>query len=100
MTEGDGPFQRRLKLERRESTVTSKATNIFFLVILLGTMFPAEAFAYLDPGTGSLLIQGVIATLAAVAYGLRLYWSRIQFWFKRPGDRADSESVSPPTGTV
>ncbi|HEX2120107.1 MAG TPA: hypothetical protein VHL59_00560 [Thermoanaerobaculia bacterium] len=56
--------------------------------------FPPEALAYLDPGTGSLIVQSLIAALAAVGYGLRLYWGRIRLWFKRPED--DSSSGGPP----
>ena len=61
------------------------------LLAVLGTMVPADAFAYLDPGTGSLIVQSVIATLAAVAYGLRLYWSRIQVLMRRTPDRGHSK---------
>ena len=56
--------------------------NLFVLVIMLGLLFPTDAFAYLDPGTGSLFVQGTIATLAAAGYALRLYWTRITFWFR------------------
>ncbi len=39
---------------------------------------PGVAWAYLDPGVGSMLIQGLIATLAAVGYGIRVYWKRLR----------------------
>lgn len=39
------------------------------------------AHAYLDPGTGSALIQGVIAAIAAVGVTLKLYWHRIKRFF-------------------
>jgi hypothetical protein len=35
------------------------------------------AYAYIDPGTGSALIQGVIAAIAAVGITLKLYWHRV-----------------------
>lgn len=66
-----------------------KTVKILFLVIVWVTIFPSEAFAYLDPGTGSLVVQSVIAALAAVGYGLRLYWGRIRVWLKRPADRSE-----------
>lgn len=74
-------------------TVPARATHIFALVILLGTLFPADALAYLDPGTGSLFIQSVIAAIAAAGYAVRVYWSRIQLLWKRPdGDPKDEKS--------
>jgi hypothetical protein len=61
------------------------------MLVVLGTLFPTDAFAYLDPGTGSLIVQSVIATLAAVAYGLRVYWGRIQVLFRRTPDGAHAK---------
>ena len=37
----------------------------------------SPAFAYIDPGTGSALIQGIIAAIAAVSITAKLYWHRI-----------------------
>lgn len=71
-------------------SVARKARQVLFLLVLLGTLFPSDALAYLDPGTGSLIVQSVIATLAVVAYGVRLYWGRIQLLFKRTVDHGHS----------
>ena len=35
------------------------------------------AFAYLDPGTGSALVQGLIASIAALGLTLKVYWHRV-----------------------
>ena len=35
------------------------------------------AYAYLDPGTGSALLQGVLAALAAIVVTAKLYWHRL-----------------------
>lgn len=40
-------------------------------------MFSAPAFAYLDPGSGSVLLQGILAALAAIAVTAKLYWHRL-----------------------
>ena len=37
----------------------------------------SPANAYLDPGTGSMIIQGLIAGIASIALVLKLYWHRI-----------------------
>ena len=35
------------------------------------------AYGYLDPGTGSALIQGLIAAIAAIGLTLKVYWHRV-----------------------
>ena len=38
----------------------------------------APAHAYLDPGTGSMLLQGLIGGIAAGAAVIGLYWQRVK----------------------
>ncbi len=38
--------------------------------------------AYLDPGTGSIIIQVVIATFVGGMFAAKLYWRRIRTFFK------------------
>lgn len=40
-------------------------------------LLPINAFAYLDPGTGSAMLQGILGALAAIAMVLKLYWHRL-----------------------
>jgi hypothetical protein len=35
----------------------------------------------LDPGTGSLILQGLLAAIAAAAAAAALYWNRILLFF-------------------
>ncbi len=53
-----------------------------------------SAHAYLDPGTGSLIVQGAIAAVAAVVVAGKLYWARIKSWFQRSSP-ASENAVSP-----
>ncbi len=62
-------------------------------------IFPSDALAYLDPGTGSLIVQSVIAALAAVGFGLRMYWGRIRAAVKRKDRGAETPSERPPNGS-
>jgi len=52
-------------------------------VMLLVALFPTDAHAYIDPGSGSLIFQTIVATLAGVAYAVRLYWGRLRGVFSR-----------------
>lgn len=36
-----------------------------------------DTFAYLDPGTGSMLLQVILGGVAAVGVALKLYWHKI-----------------------
>ena len=42
-----------------------------------------EAYAYLDPGTGSMLLQGLVAAVAAVSVTIGLYWTRFKLFLNR-----------------
>ena len=57
------------------------------VLLLMIVVLTRDAHAYLDPGTGSLIFQTVVAAVAAVAYGLRSYWSRIRMFFGRSGSQ-------------
>ncbi len=48
---------------------------------LLGLLLLASApsaFAYLDPGTGSMLLQVILGGIAAVGVALKLFWHKIR----------------------
>ena len=45
------------------------------------SIIAANANAYIDPGTGSALIQCLIATIAALGITLKLYWHRVLRFF-------------------
>jgi len=49
---------------------------------------------YLDPGSGSFLIQLLIAVLLGLAVAVRASWSKIKGWFgiKPKADEDDDES--------
>jgi hypothetical protein len=65
--------------------------KLFKLSILIFTVAcPTSAFAYLDPGTGSILLQGLIAGLAAIAVSGRLFWARIKGIFSKDSSKDSS----------
>lgn len=51
---------------------------------------------YLDPGSGSFLIQLLIAALLGIGVAIRASWSKIKGWFgvKPKADDEDDESGS------
>ncbi len=49
---------------------------ILMIAVLL--LFPANLYAYLDPGTGSYFFQILLAALVGVLYGFRRYLGKIR----------------------
>lgn len=47
-------------------------------ILVAGT---GNAFAYLDPGSGSAIVQVILGGLAGVAVAFKLFWQRIKLFF-------------------
>jgi hypothetical protein len=55
-------------------------------------------FAYLDAGSGSMIVQLLLGGFAAVAVSIKLWWRRLlRFLRIRPAEPAEQEA-SPTTG--
>ena len=49
-----------------------------FLSTIILLLFTQPAWAYLDPGTGSMLLQVILGGIAAVGVAIKLGWHRIR----------------------
>lgn len=56
--------------------------NSISLAILMLIAATGQAYAYIDPGVGSILLQSLIAFIAAASVALGHYWHRIKSFFK------------------
>lgn len=71
------------------------------LLILLAVElagFTSAAHAYLDPGTGSILVQSLLAGIAGAAAVFSLYWRRVKDFFanmRKPSHDARSSATTP-----
>jgi len=56
------------------------APILFILTLCLFSplVFVNQAHAYLDPATGSMIIQAVLAVVAAAAVSIGIYWARVK----------------------
>lgn len=59
-------------------------------VVLLALVFPGagQAYggifaAYIDPGTGSLIIQILLAVLVGAGFAVKIFWTRIKSFFSK-----------------
>ncbi len=57
---------------------------IIFLSVLavIDLSFPRNAYAYLDPGTSTYLLQLLVAALLGAAVGTKIFWQKIKSFFK------------------
>ena len=56
--------------------------SIFILGILsLSGIFFSDAYAYIDPGSGSILFQGLIGVLVGAVVAVKMYWLKIKNYF-------------------
>ena len=53
------------------------------LVVTVGSLWAVPAEAYLDPATGSMILQGLLAGIAGAFVVLRLYWKRFKAFIRR-----------------
>jgi len=52
--------------------------------------FAAPAMAYLDPGTGSMIVSAIIGIFATIGLALKTYWYKLKSLFSRKDDPADA----------
>ena len=50
---------------------------LFICLALCASLYSAAAYAYLDPGSGSVLLQVILGGLAGLAVAGKLFWHRI-----------------------
>ena len=50
---------------------------------VLLTVIPAPLYAYLDPGTGSYILQIILAAVLGGLFALKLFWHRIKLFLMR-----------------
>ena len=61
-----------------KNLLTPKSSlSLLVLTLLAMGLWPASAHAYIDPGTGSFVIQGIIAAVVGAGFAIKVYWHRI-----------------------
>ena len=55
--------------------------KILILNIIAIFSVVTNAYAYLDPGTGSFILQAIIGFLAALSAGFLYYWTKVKNFF-------------------
>ena len=67
--------------------MNTSVSNLKFLFLIFGLIsYTSPAYAYLDPGTGSMLVQGLIGGVAVVMSFLSIYWQKVKAFFGKEED--------------
>lgn len=78
-------------------TVTNSCRNpICLMAILAALILPSTAYAYVDPGSGSVIVTTVLGVFAAIGYTLRKYFYKIRralFGSAADADEQDSDET-------
>jgi hypothetical protein len=67
--------------------LVSRVLRALILVACLSAASPA--WAYLDPGTGSMLVSAVIGVAAAIGLAVKMFWYRLVGLFRGKKSSAD-----------
>ena len=68
-----------------------RKTPALLATACIALCLPHHAYAYLDPGTGSIIIQGLIASAAAGLVVVRTYWHRLKGFYKKSPEGNSSD---------
>jgi hypothetical protein len=66
-----------------------------FFVFSFIASIATPVYAYLDPGTGSMILQGIIAGIAMISMTFKIWWYKLTSVFKKP-KKTDQEIDEPP----
>ncbi len=67
------------------------------MVVLHRLLAPTVAHAYIDPGSGSFVLQGIIAAILGAGVTLKLFWRRL---FGKGGGTDDDDDQDDRDGDV
>lgn len=68
--------------------------SLLVTIAILTCVTSTPAYAYLDPGTGSMILQGLIGAIALGAAYLSIFWQRIKGLFSSSSQTKSGLSTS------
>ena len=68
-----------------------KTLKIIFITGSLLFISEVPAFSYIDPGTGSIILQALLGALAAIGTTITIYYQKIKNFFSRFKKKKDKK---------
>lgn len=65
--------------------------RLILLIFVFFTSSSNNAFAYLDPGTGSIILQAIIGAIAAGLTFFTNFWLKVKNFFKKIFKKKDNK---------
>jgi O-antigen/teichoic acid export membrane protein len=59
-----------------------------FAAALMCALYSRQIYAYIDPGTGSFVLQAIVAAVVGSLFTVKLYWGRIRDYIVRRFSRS------------
>ena len=57
--------------------------KFLILILFFNLFFLSKAQAYIDPGSGSIILQALLGALAAAGVSISIYWNKLKDFFKK-----------------
>lgn len=91
-----GMFDEKVSINMLRHLIWSAGWAAVFAVLIV-IMPTGRAQAYLDPGSGSLIVQIIIGGILAALVAVRMYWSRIVGFVtgRKPVPSSDDQDALP-----
>jgi len=51
--------------------------RVLATLVVVGTCFPTPAYAYIDAGSASMVLQVIVAGLVGAVLSIKMYWQQI-----------------------
>jgi hypothetical protein len=56
---------------------SKEVTYLLIAAFIIFLSFPKNCLAYIDPGSGSYVVQVIIASLLGATFAIKLYWKKL-----------------------
>lgn len=68
-------------------------TGALSTLVMMFALFHSTAHAYIDPGSGSIILQAVVGGIFALLLAIKAFWGRITAFFSpsKKGSAEDNE---------
>jgi hypothetical protein len=74
--------------------MNSRVTSVLLAAFAVSFLLTGQAHAYLDPGTGSIILQGFIGAVVGGLFVVKTQWARLKAWFgPKQQDAAGDEAA-------
>lgn len=71
--------------------------GLFAAVLAVSLGWTKPAFAYIDPGSGSMILQGILAAVAGAGVAIAGFWGKIKAFFAGRPNAARKDDRTPGT---